>query len=131
MKTKTIKHKFTINAPAEKIYDALLDSDIHSEITGGEAKVSNVEGDEFTTFDGYAQGKNLKLNRPNLIVQNWRADEDGWPEEHFSKITFEIDETDGISTIKFTQEELPEDAADDIEQGWNDYYWGPMEEYFN
>ncbi len=25
---------------------------------------------------------------------------------------------------------VPEDQADDYEQGWEDYYWKPLKEYF-
>jgi activator of HSP90 ATPase len=67
--------KTTINALPEVIYNAWLSSKGHSEMTGGEANISDLTGDTFTTWDGYICGKNLLLKENKKIVQSWRTSE--------------------------------------------------------
>jgi hypothetical protein len=33
--------------------------------------------------------------------------------------------------ISMIHSEVPAEQADDIEQGWIDFYWEPLKEYFN
>ena len=64
-----------IPATPEEIYEAWLDSEEHSRMTGGQAKVSPKVGDNFEAWDGYIQGKNLELDYPRRILQEWRTTE--------------------------------------------------------
>lgn len=128
---RTINKKLKLNTTPDKIYHALLDSQLHTQITGSTAKVSDKQGDTFLTFDGWANGENLELVKNKKIVQSWRVQDEGWPEEHFSKITFELTETPEGTELSFNHTEIPEEAVGDYEQGWEDYYWIPLQEMFN
>ncbi len=64
-----------IDASPQQIYDAWLNSDAHSAMTGGEAFVSNTEGDTFDAWDGYIEGRNVELVSAQKIVQHWRTSE--------------------------------------------------------
>ena len=58
--------------PAE-IYGAWLDSIAHSEMTGGEAIMSDEVGAVVSAWDGYITGRILELVPGERIVQSWRT----------------------------------------------------------
>ena len=126
MKTKTIKQSVTFRAKLNDVYEALMDSDKHVKFTGGEAHISREVGGKFSAFDGYSEGVNLELVPDKKIVQSWRASD--WPEGHYSRATFIMDEDVAGTLLTFTQSGVPEDQYEDIAQGWHDYYWDPMKE---
>jgi uncharacterized protein YndB with AHSA1/START domain len=70
----------TIPASPEDVYQAWLDSVGHSEMTGGEATMSDEVGAEVSAWDGYISGRNLELIPGERIVQAWRTAEFG--DEH-------------------------------------------------
>ena len=127
MKTKSLNQKITIKADPHDVYEALLDSEKHTELTESEAKISREVGGKFTAFDNWASGKNIELVQDKKIVQTWRGDD--WPEDHYSTITF-LFEKDGENTIiDFSQTDIPDELYEDIKQGWIDYYWDRLKEY--
>ena len=86
--------KTIIKAPAEKVFNAWLDSKQHAEMTGGEAICSDVIGTEFSAWNGYITGVNLVIEPFHKIIQSWRTDE------------FEENEEDSLLEILF--KEIPE-----------------------
>src|SRR3989338_2069202 len=101
METKTIKQSVTFKTTPHAVYEMLMDSDKHSQLTGGEAKISREIGGTFTAFDGYSEGTNLELIPDKKIVQTWRASD--WPEGHYSRVTFLLKEVDAGTRLTFTQ----------------------------
>src|SRR6516164_7936987 len=63
----------TIPASAQDIYDAWLNSLAHSEMTGGQASMSDEIDAEVSAWDGYITGRNLELVPGERIVQSWRT----------------------------------------------------------
>ena len=124
MKTKTIRQSVTLKASPHDVYEALMDSRKHSQLTGGKASISREVGGKFSAFDGYCEGTNLQLVPDKKIVQSWRASD--WPEGHYSKVTFSLKEVEDGTHLTFTQTGVPEEQYEDISQGWRDYYWAPM-----
>ena len=57
-----------IEATTQEIYSAWLNSQPHTQMTGGEAKCSDKVGASFTAWDGYISGKNLELFENKKIV---------------------------------------------------------------
>jgi len=125
---KTIKQSVTLKATAHEIYEALMDSRRHSEFTGEEANISREIGGRFTAYGEYIEGVNLELIPDKKIVQTWRASD--WPEGHYSKVTFSLEEVKDSTRLVFTQTGVPEEYYDDVSQGWRDWYWTPMKEMF-
>jgi len=123
---KTIKQEVKFGAIPHEVYELLMDSKKHSGFTGEEAKISREVGGKFSVYGGYAEGENLELIPDKKIVQKWRSED--WPEGHYSTVTFEFEESEEGCKLKFTQENVPDENCKDIEEGWEDYYWKPMEE---
>ena len=128
MDTKTIKQQVEFKASAKDVYEALMDSKIHSQFTGAKAQIENKVGGEFTAWDGYASGKNIELITGKKIVQSWRADD--WVKGAESKLTIELSEQDGQTRLNFIQTGVPEEFVKDIASGWQEYYWKPLKNYF-
>ena len=126
MKTKTIRQSVTFRTTPHVIFEMLMDSRKHARFTGERASISRKVGGKFTAYEPHISGINLELVPDKKIVQSWRDSD--WPEGHFSKVTFSLEEVQGGTRLSFRQSGVPEEHYDDINQGWRDYYWKPMRE---
>ncbi len=123
--------KFTVSivlpASAQEIFKAWLSSKGHSAMTGS-AAVFKKDG-SFTAWDGYITGKTLETKKNEHIVFAWRTSE--FPEESpDSRVEIFLEETNGNTKVTLTQSEMPEGQAQSYKQGWQDFYFKPMLEYF-
>ena len=84
---------------------------------------------KFTVFGGYCHGYNIELVENNKIEQGWVFKEDGWPEDHYSVCTFLLEPSAKGVKMTFTQKGVPEHKAEDLKEGWYDYYWNPILQY--
>lgn len=117
-----------IPASPEVVYRAWLDSETHTNMTGGEAAVSEKGGEEFMAWDGYITGTNLELETGQRILQRWRTSEfEGSDTDSILEILFE--EENGQTLITIRHSNLPEHGMQ-YKQGWIDNYLDPMREYF-
>lgn len=119
----------TILAPAEEIYSAWLSSKKHTLMTGGIAVCSDKEGREFTAWDGYIQGVNVKLIPYKKIIQSWRTDEFK-EEETNSQIELSLVEKDDRTELTILHTNLPKDG-EHYKKGWEEHYFIPMKTYFS
>ncbi len=127
MSDKSINQSVIINASAQAVYDALMESKQHAEFTRAAANIENKVDGQFSVWDGYATGKNLELQPGKLIVQSWHASD--WPEGVVSKVIYKLSEKNGVTTIELHQTGVPEEFEEDVSKGWEDYYWNPLKEY--
>ncbi len=117
-----------IPASPEAIYSAWLDSRAHSDMTGGEAKVSAVKGERFRAWDGYIKGQNLELEEPRRILQHWRTSEfQDSDEDSLLELLFEAEGSGTRVTVRHSN--LP-DHGMRYRQGWVEAYFNPMKAYF-
>ena len=126
MKTKTIRQSVTLKTSPHVIYEMLMDSRKHATFTGEKARISRKIGGKFNAYDGYIKGVNLDLVPDKKIVQSWRGSD--WPEGHYSKVTFSLQKAKSGTRLTFRQSGVPEEHYKDINQGWRDHYWKPMQE---
>ncbi len=117
-----------IPRPPQEVYDAWLDSKAHSKMTGAKAKVSAKVGEKFEVWDGYIQGRNLKLEPGKLIVQAWRTSEFADDEED-SQIEVIFKPAKEGTKLILRHTNLPP-HGEIYRQGWVDSYFDPMKEYF-
>ena len=118
-----------IPAKPSEIYKAWLSSREHSAMTGSTAKVTGKVGGKFSAWDGYIFGKTLELEPERRIVQAWRTSE--FPNEApDSRLEVLLVETKTGTKVTFTHTEIPDGQADSYKQGWEDFYFKPMKQYF-
>jgi activator of HSP90 ATPase len=125
---KTIQQTVTLPAPAEKLFDMYLSPKLHAEITGGPVTISRIAGTKFRAFGGMISGKTLQVVPKRLIIQSWRG-KDWKPEDLDSTliISFLPDKEGG--RIELIHVNVPEYDYEDVNKGWENYYWKPWREY--
>ena len=118
-----------IPATVSEIYTAWMNSEGHSAMTGSPANVDGNVGGEFTAWDGYIFGSTLELEPDRRIVQAWRTSEfpDDAPDSHVEILFEEVAEG---TKVTLTHSDMPEDQVHSYRQGWEDFYFKPMKEYF-
>jgi activator of HSP90 ATPase len=118
-----------IAAKPEEIYRAWLSSEGHTAMTGSPAVVEGQAGGEFSAWDGYIFGRTLALTPNRQIVQTWRTSE--FPDDASdSRLDVDLEEVGGGTKITLKHSNLPADQVDSYRQGWEDFYFVPMREYF-
>ena len=129
MKATTIKQKTLIPATPDEVYDAFMEAKKHSAFTGSKATSDPKVGGEFTVWDGYISGRNLELVKGKKIVQEWSTTD--WPDKFPpSRLELTFKEVKGGTEISMIHSNVPAEQADDLAEGWNEFYWKPMKEYF-
>ena len=119
----------TLNASAQEVYEAWLNSESHTEMTGGDAEIHNAVGASFTAWDGYIEGRNLALEANKRIVQSWRTSEFEEGDED-SQIEILLEESQGQTNLTLIHTKLSEHGEQYI-NGWKEHYFAPMKAYFN
>ena len=126
--TKIIEQEIVIKTTPHEIYEAFMDSKIHSKFTEGKVKISREIGGSFSVFEGDLTGKNVELIPDKKIVQTWRSEGENWPKGYYSTITINLEPVDSGTLIKFTHVDIPEGAYESVKEGWDSYYWEPLKE---
>ena len=129
IKTGTIKQKVIIDATPDEVYDAYMDAKIHSKFTGGKATIVPKVGGKITAWDNYITGKNLELVKGKRIVQEWSTTEwpDGYPP---SILTITLKKKGNGTELTMVHSKVPKAQMKSYADGWTDYYWKPLKEYF-
>ena len=123
---KTIKQTVIFKTSPHEVFEALMDSKKHSQLTGEKAVISRKVGGKFKAYGDYIGGKNLEIVKDKRIVQSWHASD--WPKGHDSKVIFEFEKAGNNTKLKFTHENIPDEQYDEVLEGWIEFYWNPMKE---
>jgi uncharacterized protein YndB with AHSA1/START domain len=127
--SESIHVSTTLTASAERIYHAWLDSDEHGHFTDSPADIDPTVGGAFTAWDGYTSGTTLELEPHHRIVQAWRTTEfpEGSPD---SRLEVLLKEVKGGTELTVIHTNIPDGQGKSYEDGWLEYYFAPMLEYF-
>jgi len=126
----TITQKITIPKGSPKqVYEAYVDPKKHGEFTGSEATGKPVVGGKFTAWDGYISGKFLELEEGKHLVQEWASTDfpEGAPP---SRLELTFREVPKGTEIVMVHSNVPKDQEDETAEGWTEFYWEPMKQYF-
>ena len=113
----------------QKLFNAWLNSQQHAAFTGFPATCSDKVGGSFIAGDNYIFGKNLELILHQRIVQSWRTTD--FPEDSpdsVLEIVF-VPTEDGTKLI-LKHSNIPTGQGGNYRQGWEEYYFKPMRNYF-
>jgi activator of HSP90 ATPase len=120
----------TLPASPQQVYSAWLSSQGHSLMTGSPAQVDPRPEGAFSAWDGYIWGTTLELDPPGRILQAWRTTE--FPEDapdSLVELTFAPAAGGTLLTLRHTR--IPAGQGESYAQGWQDYYFIPMQAYFS
>jgi activator of HSP90 ATPase len=132
MKTEvtTIKQKVVIPVSPKEVYEAYVDAKKHSKFTDSKATGKATVGSKFTAWDGYIFGKNLELEDGKRVVQEWSTTD--WPKGFTpSKLELTFRKVPEGTEILMVHSNVPKVQADEIAEGWIEFYWNPLKEYFS
>lgn len=119
----------TIPASPEAVYEAWLDSEKHSAMTGGRAHVDPRPGGRFKAWDDYITGETIALVPCERVVQSWRTQEFP-PDADDSMIEVRF-EPEGVNTrITIVHTDIPAGQGEAYERGWHQHYFEPMATFF-
>ena len=123
---KNLKLSFNIPGEREVVYAALTNPVIIEVWSGLDATFEAKEGTEFSIWDGDIEGKNLELIPGKLIKQQWYFE----PQEEESIVTITLSDKGKDTLIELLHINIPDEAFDDMKEGWNKYYFGALKKYF-
>lgn len=118
----------TIPATPQQIYSAWLSSKGHAAMTGSDARVSAKSGGRFSAWDGYINGRNIKLIAGKRIVQAWRTTEFAETDAD-SQIDVTFETAPGGTKLTLHHTNIPAGQSD-YKSGWKERYFVPMKSYF-
>jgi uncharacterized protein YndB with AHSA1/START domain len=117
-----IQQIYVINAPLQKVWQALTDAEMAEQWGAAPAKVDAREGGEFSYWNGDIHGTYTKLVPRELIEQDWYGHDH--PERKF-KALFTFEENDNSTTVHLTFSGNIEDEQKDTKD-WQEYYFDPI-----
>jgi len=123
---KDFKKYYRLPATPEEIYTALTNPLTIELWTGEAAEMSTEPGSEFSMWEGSIVGKNLEFEENKKLVQQWYFD--GQPVASIVTIKLHADKT--ATSVELRHTNIPDDGYDDIAEGWDNSYFGPLAEFF-
>ena len=122
---KEIKKIYRIKTSRNKVWEALTDPNEIEKWGAGKAVMDDQVGTDFTLWNGDIWGKNIEAEKDKKLAQEWYGGKWAKP----SIVTFELADENSETVLTLTHVNVPDDEIEDIDQGWDDYYLGPMKEY--
>lgn len=120
------KKYYIIAEEPEIIYKALTTEITIQLWTGEDAVMSEEPGTEFEIFGGSICGMNLEFEESKKIVQEWYFGE----QEEPSIVTIKLHPHKKGTSVELTHTNIPDDAYDDITQGWDQDYFGALSDFY-
>ena len=129
-KVTTIKQVVVVSASPKEVYEAYVDAKKHGAFTGSKATGKAVVGGKFTAWDGYIFGRHLELEVGKRVVQEWTTTD--WVEGYGpSRVELTFKKVPGGTELVMVQSNVPKEQADEIAEGWIEFYWDPLKKYFS
>ena len=125
---KTLVQQVKFKAAPDKLFDIYLNSAKHGAAIGSKAKVSAKPGSDFMASDGYITGKLVATVPKSFVAQTWRAAD--WKEsDPDSFLILHFEKAKGGSVLTMVHAGVPDDQADNLDDGWKESYWQPWKAY--
>ncbi|VVD06057.1 activator of 90 kDa heat shock protein ATPase homolog 1 [Leptidea sinapis] len=126
--TKSIELSEKFQCRAQEFYDALTRIEMVTAFTQGHVKMEAEKGGKFSLFGGNVTGEFREMVPGKKIIQYWRYKQ--WPEQHFSEVTFDIEEKEDHTLVSLKQELVPASEVDQTRENWKRYYFESIKRAF-
>ncbi|HSH19579.1 MAG TPA: SRPBCC domain-containing protein [Draconibacterium sp.] len=123
---KSIKRYYILNAAPKDVYNALTNKTMLEIWTGEPAEMELTPGSGFSLWGGSISGINLEFEENKKIVQKWFFDE----EQENSIVTMKLHPHKKGTSLELNHTNIPEDAYENISDGWDEDYFGALNELF-
>lgn len=123
---KDFKAYYIIDAPPEEVFIALTNPATIQLWTGEPAVMSTEPGSEFSLWEGSIEGRNIEFEDGKKIVQEWYFGE----QEDSSVVTIKLHAHKQGTSAELRHTNIPDDAFDDIVEGWNEVYFNSLIDFY-
>jgi activator of HSP90 ATPase len=123
---KDYKKYFLMPAHPRDVYNALTNKTMLEIWTGEDAVMEPEPGTEFSLWGGSITGLNIEFEEDRKIVQEWYFGD----QEESSLVTFILHPDKNGTSIELRQTNIPDEAYDNIAEGWEADYFGALRELF-
>lgn len=123
---KDYKKYYIIAAPPEEVYIALTNPATIQLWTGEKAEMSTEPGSEFSLWEDSIVGRNLEFIDGRKIVQQWYFGD----QEEDSIVTIILHPHKQGTSIELRHTNIPDEAYQDIKEGWDESYFGALAEFY-
>ena len=123
---KELRRYYRIKGTPEEIYASLINPFAISLWTGAEAVMSEDPGSRFSLFDGDIEGINIAFESNQKIIQEWFFGD----QEEKSIVSITLRPDRHFTKIELHHTNIPEEAYEDMAQGWDTYYFGGLKAFF-
>jgi len=123
---KNYKSYYIIPTIPSDVYAAITNPLTIQLWTGESAEMSTEPGSEFSLWEGSISGKNMEFEQDKKVVQLWYFGE----QEAASIVTIKLHSHKHGTSAELNHINIPDEAFDDIVEGWNEAYFGALEDFF-
>jgi len=120
------KKYYIIPEEPEIVYQALTNAATIKLWTGEDAEMSTEPDSEFSLWEGSIVGKNLEFEHGKKIVQQWYFDGQDEP----SIVTIKLHVHKDGTSVELRHVNIPDEAFDDIADGWTNTYFRSLSEFY-
>nr|WP_320118599.1 SRPBCC domain-containing protein [uncultured Marinifilum sp.] len=122
---KEFNFNYNISASQEEVFNALTNSFQIELWTGYPAEMDDKVGTIFSLWEGDITGCNLEVVKDYKLVQEWFFGET----EHPSIVTILLKKSGKDTRIELNHTNIPDDAYEEIVEGWEEYYLASMKNF--
>ena len=123
---KDFKKYYLLPASPEEVYAALTNPATIQLWSGEPATMSTEPGSEFSLWEGSIEGRNIEFEKDKKIVQEWYFGD----QEPASIVTIKLHADKNKTSAELRHTNIPEDAYEDIVNGWDENYFGSLAEFY-
>jgi len=123
---KDFKNYYIIPASPVEVYIALTSPDTIQLWTGEKAEMSTLAGSEFSLWEESIVGKNIEFIDGKKIVQQWYFGD----QELDSIVTIILHPHKQGTSVELRHVNIPDEDFNAIVEGWNESYFGALEEFY-
>jgi uncharacterized protein YndB with AHSA1/START domain len=124
---KDFKSYFIIPAEPSDVYAAITNPITIQLWTGESVQMSTEPNSEFSMWDDSISGKNLEFIPDKKIVQQWYFGDQETP----SIVTIKLHPHKHGTSAELIHTNIPDDAFEDIVEGWNESYFGAIIDFYD
>ena len=123
---KDLKRYYNLTADPADVYNALTNKKMLEIWTGEDAMMEAEPNSEFSLWGGSISGINLEFEENRKIVQQWYFGEG----TEASIVTIKLHPNKKGTSVELHHTNIPDEAFENISEGWDDDYFGALKELF-
>ena len=123
---KNLKRYYILNTEPKDVYNALTNKAMIEIWTGETAEMEPTPGTVFSLWSGSISGVNIEFEENKKIVQRWFFE----GENEDSIVTMKLHPHKKGTSLELTHTNIPDDAYENISDGWDEDYFGALSELF-